>query len=255
MADNKPIDRRRLLKGAALTGALGLSACGDDISHSQSVGDILSGAETLTYRVQRLLLGRRGLAREFTEADLSPAFRANGSINPPDADYHALVANGFADWRLRVEGLVEKPISYSLTELRAMPARTQITRHDCVEGWSCIGKWTGVQLSYVLGEAKPQDNARFVVFYCADTLEGAKYYESIDLNDAYHPQTILAYDMNDAPLAVAHGAPLRVRLERMLGYKMAKYIMRIALVADFKSIGGGKGGYWEDQGYAWYGGI
>jgi DMSO/TMAO reductase YedYZ molybdopterin-dependent catalytic subunit len=254
MADG-PVDRRGVLKGAALTGALGLSGCGDDLSQSKTVSDVLASAETLTYRVQRLLLGRHALAREFTEGDLSPAFRANGSVDPPDTDYRALASNGFADWRLRIEGLVENPLSFSLSELRAMPARTQITRHDCVEGWSCIGKWTGVPLGHVLDQAKPRAAARFLVFYCGDTLDGAKYYESIDLTDAHHPQSILAYDMNDAPLTVAHGAPLRVRLERMLGYKMAKYILRIALVTDFKGIGRGKGGFWEDQGYAWYGGI
>jgi DMSO/TMAO reductase YedYZ molybdopterin-dependent catalytic subunit len=245
-----------VLRGAALTGTgLGLAGCGDDLSSADWVQRLLSSAEPLTYRVQRLLMAKKGLAREFKETDLSAVFKANGSTDPRDPAYLAHVATGFAEWRLQIGGLVETPLSLSLTELRARPARTQITRHDCVEGWSCIGKWTGAPLGALLDEAKPLPDVRYVVFDCADTLHGAKYYESIDLDDAYHPQTILAYDMNDAPLTVPHGAPVRVRLERMLGYKMAKYVMRIALVRDVKGIAGGKGGFWEDRGYAWYAGI
>jgi len=251
----KTLNRRSVLRGAALTGTLGLAGCGQGISDSAWVQWLLARAEPLTYRVQRLLGSSRGLAREYKDSDLSPLFKANGSIDPPDAEYRAHAAAGFADWRLEIGGLVETPLSLSLAALRAKPARTQITRHDCVEGWSCIGKWKGVPLAALLEEAKPLPNARFVVFYCADTLHGTKYYESVDLEDAYHPQTILAYDMNDAPLTVAHGAPIRVRLERMLGYKMAKYVMRIALVRDFKDIGDGKGGFWPDRGYEWYAGI
>lgn len=249
------LDRRTVLRGTALTGTLGLAGCGDGLSQSDRVRGLLSSAEALAYRVQRVFMSRKGLAPEFSEADLSPAFRANGSTDPQDPDYRAHVANGFADWRLALSGLVERPLSLSLPELRARPSRTQITRHDCVEGWSCIGKWTGTPLAGLLEEAKPLPHARYVVFYCADTLNGAKYYESVDLDDAYHPQTILAYAMNDAPLTVPHGAPIRMRIERMLGYKMAKYVMRIALVADLERIAGGKGGYWEDRGYEWYAGI
>ena len=135
-----------------------------------------------------------------------------------------------------------------------MPARTQITRHDCVEGWSCIAKWQGVRLSLVLQQARPKPSARYIVFHCADSIE-SQYYESVDLVDATHPQTILAYDMNDQPLTVRHGAPLRLRVERQLGYKMAKYVMRIEVVESFRDIARGKGGYWEDRGYQWYAGI
>ncbi len=145
--------------------------------------------------------------------------------------------NGFADWKLAVGGLVEQPLALSLAELRAMPSRTQITRHDCVEGWSCIGKWKGVPLSALLDKAKLKPNARYIVLYCADNVfdtgeEKDKYYESIALVDAVHPQTILAYEMNDQTLPVAHGAPLRLRVERQLGYKMAKYVMRIEAVDE-----------------------
>ena len=139
-----------------------------------------------------------------------------------------------------------------------MPSRTQVTRHDCVEGWSCIAKWTGVPLSVVLDEAKPKPAARYVVFYCMDTIDqddGTKYYGSIDLIDARHPQTILAYGMNGKPLPIENGAPLRVRVERQLGYKMPKYLGKIELVDTFAQIGMGHGGYWEDNGYEWYGGI
>jgi DMSO/TMAO reductase YedYZ molybdopterin-dependent catalytic subunit len=168
------------------------------------------------------------------------------------------VEQGFADWRLVVDGLVDRPMSLTLAELRALPARTQITRHDCVEGWSSIGKWAGARLGPLLDRAGLKPEARFIVLHCADSLEpGAdgRYYESIDLIDAYHPQTLLAYEMNDQPLAVAHGAPLRLRVERQLGYKQAKYVMRLEAVADFSHIAGGKGGYWEDRGYEWYAGI
>ena len=131
-----------------------------------------------------------------------------------------------------------------MAELKDLPSRTQITRHDCVEGWSCIGKWKGVPLAALLELVGPRRTARYVMFYCADAmnLSGDKYYESIDLDGASHAQTILAYEMNGQALPIAHGAPLRLRDERQLGYKMAKYIMRIELVADFTGIGDGKGG-------------
>ena len=161
------------------------------------------------------------------------------------------------DYRLQVIGLIEQPASFTLTELREMPSRTQITRHDCVEGWSAIGKWKGVPLSALLDRVRPKPEARYAVFYCADPMDrqGRRYYESIDMEDAYHPQTILAYELNGQSLPIANGAPIRLRVERQLGYKMAKYVMSIQLVESFDKIGGGKGGFWEDQGYEWYAGI
>ena len=153
---------------------------------------------------------------------------------------------------------MEAPRHFDLAELRRLPARTQITRHDCVEGWSAIGKWTGVPLAEILSLVKPQAAAHFVVFHCADSMQSdgtMPYYESIDFDDAYHPQTILAYDLNGQALPTQNGAPLRVRVERQLGYKHAKYIMRIELVESFAAIRGGKGGYWEDEGYQWYAGL
>jgi len=252
------LDRRSLLKrGLAVASAALLGGC-DDLSSQPWVRRILATEERLTRTAQRALLSPTALAREYSEADLSKNFKANGSIDPQDRDYRALAANNFADWKLKVGGLVGEPLSLSLDDLRAMPSRTQITRHDCVEGWSCIGKWKGVPLSAVLERAKMKADVRYIVFYCADTLglrTGDKYYESIGLEDAFHPQTILAYEMNDEVLPIPHGAPLRVRIERQLGYKMAKYIMRIKAVDSLDRISGGQGGFWEDRGYAWYAGI
>ncbi len=252
-------DRRKLMAGTTgAVGALLLGGC-DRLSEDPTVQRVLASAESLTRRMQRLLGGNHPLAPEYAEADLSKEFKANGTLDPDDDDYQALASKQFVDWRLEVSGLVNRPAQYSLDELRAMPSRTQITRHDCVEGWSCIGKWKGALLGDVLRQAGPQPAARYAVFHCADPMDNgdpnSKYYESISLEEAFHPQTILAYEMNDAALPVAHGAPLRLRVERQLGYKMAKYIMRIELVDSFAQIGGGGGGYWEDQGYAWYAGI
>lgn len=255
------MNRRRWLSGmaAAAAGAM-LSAC-DRLTMNAGVQKTLARAEGLTRRAQRLVVDRKALAREFTEAEISPDFRANGSTAPGDADYRTLVEAGFEGWRLVVDGLVERPLALTLAELRAQPARTQITRHDCVEGWSSIGQWTGARLGPLLDRAGLKPDARYIVFHCADTLDPnaaeplRRYYESIDLIDAYHPQTILAYDMNGAALPVKHGAPVRLRVERQLGYKHAKYVMRVEAVADLSGVGGGKGGFWEDRGYEWYAGI
>ncbi|HEX7971457.1 MAG TPA: molybdopterin-binding protein [Thiobacillus sp.] len=249
--------RRRFLRRALAAGGTLLLAGCDRLSGSEWFARLLGGAEKLSFASQRLLLPRRAMAQEFTEADLSPYFRSNGTSNPDNPDYQALAANGFADYRLQVGGLVAQPRAYRLDELKALPSRTQITRLDCVEGWSAIGKWKGVQLSRVLEQVKPHPSAKYVVFYCSDPMDdmGTRYYESIDMDDAWHPQTLLAYELNDEPLPVKNGAPIRVRVERQLGYKMAKYVMRIELVDRLDFIAGGQGGYWEDQGYEWYAGI
>jgi len=249
--------RRYFLRQALTSASAALLAGCDALSNSAWFPKLLGIGEHLSSGAQHLLTSRRSMAQEFTEADLSPEFRGNGTENPEDAEYQALAARGFEDWKLQVDGLVQEPAAFTLSELRAMPSRTQITRHDCVEGWSAIGKWTGVQLSHVLGLVRLQPDARYVVFHCADPMWGTpeKYYESIDLEDAMHPQTILAYELNGKTLPIKNGAPLRVRIERQLGYKMAKYIMRIEVVSTFENIGGGKGGYWEDRGYEWFAGI
>ncbi len=204
-------DRRKLMAGT--TGALGallLSGC-DRLSENTTVQRVLASAESVTRRMQRLLGGNHSLAPEYAEADLSKEFKANGTLDPDDDDYQALASKQFVDWRLEVNGLVNRPAQYSLDELRAMPSRTQITRHDCVEGWSCIGKWKGALLGDVLRQAEPQSAARYVVFHCADPMDNgdpnSKYYESISLEEAFHPQTILAYDMNDGVLPVRARRP------------------------------------------------
>ena len=265
MAD-APNRRGFLLRGAAVLGTLVLAGC-TSLSQSPFLLGLLGEVENLTRRAQRLFAGGHALAPEFAKADIAPTFRANGTLNPSTNDYAIHASEGFKNWTIPVGGLVEKPFTLTLAALRAMPPRTQITRHDCVEGWSCIGEWTGTPLALVLAAARPKPEARYVVFYCADPMgnetvdEKGKlvpapfYYESLDLLEATHPQTILAYGLNGAPLPVENGAPVRLRAERQLGYKMPKYVQRIELVERFDHIGGGKGGYWEDQGYQWYGGI
>ncbi|MGH7017005.1 MAG: molybdopterin-dependent oxidoreductase [Caulobacteraceae bacterium] len=251
--------RRGLIAASAGFGGLALAGC-DRLSASSRAQALIGGAQALTMDAQRLLLSGQPLAKEYPPSAISRVFKPNGTTMPSDPDYQAMLRDGFGSWRLAVGGLVERPLSLSLSDLKALPTRTQITRHDCVEGWSCIGEWTGVQLSRILARSGVARGAKFVVFRCADNLGATldlpgQYYESIDFFDAFHPQTILAWAMNGAPLDAAHGAPLRLRLERQLGYKMAKYVMRIDLVASFQNIAGGKGGYWEDRGYQWYAGI
>lgn len=250
------ITRRGLIGSlAAGAGGLLLSGC-NRINADPRVRSLLQSAEGLTMRAQRIIADRGDLAREFGTADLSPVFRANGTRQPAGADYEAHRLGQFADWRIAVDGLVTRPLSLSLAQIQAMPARTQITRHDCVEGWSAIGQWTGVPLKLLLDHAGLRSNARYLIFHCADRYAQADYYESIDMVDAFHPQTILAWGLNGAPLPVANGAPLRLRVERQLGYKHAKYVQRIEAVESLAVQGKGKGGYWEDyHDYAWYAGI
>ena len=256
MADS----RRKFLARAGMTSAaLFLGGC-TSLSQKKWVVDLLNEVEILTRRVQRVFAGGHALAPEFSKKDIAPVFRANGTLNPDTPTYNQHAANGFRDWRVEVGGLVEHKLAISMEQLRAMPSRTQITRHDCVEGWSCIGEWTGTPLSQILALAKPTESARYVMFFCADNMAGPGdvpqfYYESLDMLEATHPQTILAYALNGQALPIEHGAPVRLRAERQLGYKMAKYVQRIEIVADLQPYGGGRGGYWEDQGYTWWAGI
>ncbi|MDP1732496.1 MAG: molybdopterin-dependent oxidoreductase [Devosia sp.] len=260
------LDRRRLLGlGAASASSLILGGCSEfDFlgKRDDPVRDFLERANELTYAAQRALIGDRVLAREYAESEIRQGQRPNGSTDPSrtNPEYTFLRNGNFALYKLRIAGLVEQEKEFTLAELRNMASRTQITRHDCVEGWSCIAKWTGTPLGPVLDQAKLKPAARFLVFHCYDSMGGGltaaePYYESCDLIDAYHPQTILAYGLNDEALPVANGAPIRVRIERALGYKQAKYLHTIEAVDSFATIAGGKGGYWEDHGYDWYGGI
>ena len=255
-------DRRRLLRGAVAAAGTALLAGCDRLSQNESFVRTLKSAEHLSHAAQKVVAPRPAMAQEFGERDVAQTFRGNGTLSPSDDDYVALRNGGFADYRLQVGGLVAKPLELSLVQLRALPSRTQITRHDCVEGWSCIGKWKGVQLGRILEMAEPKPEAKFVVFRCFDSMDGpslegrdSRYYESIDMDDARHAQTILAYELNDKALPVSNGAPIRCRVERQLGYKQAKYVRAIELVTSFADIRGGNGGYWEDEGYEWYGGI
>lgn len=247
------ISRRRFVTASA-SGLL-LGGC-DRLNNSARFREALRSGETLTNKAQRLLVPRNALAREYRETDMSPIFRSNGTSMPGTAEYSRHLSENFANWHLAVDGLVARPLSIPLHNLRAIPHRVQITRHDCVEGWSAIGKWHGLELSRILAAAGLSTRANFLVFHCADRFGDKPYYESIDLVDAFHPQTILAWGMNDHLLAVPHGAPLRLRVERQLGYKQAKYVQRIQAVESLAGIYGGKGGYWEDNAdYEWYAGI
>lgn len=244
--------RRGLLAGLA---ALGTGAC-SDLHKTDAGAAVFDTAEDWHRAAHRLLANRQALAPEFSPEDRSPDIKGNGSVTVDSDIYRDQLAKGFPDWRLSVSGLVEEPLRLSLADLKALPQRTQITRHDCVEGWSAIAEWTGPQLGAALDAARIKAGANFIVFRCADVLYGEPYYESVDLVDAYHPQTIIAHDLNGAPLPEKNGAPLRMRIERQLGYKHAKYLTAIEAVADLKPIGKGKGGYWEDEyGYQWYAGI
>jgi DMSO/TMAO reductase YedYZ molybdopterin-dependent catalytic subunit len=256
MVDRRLTRRGFLTRSAAIGGAVLVGGCDNTLSRSPSFRELLLRAEGATQGVQRLILSNRALAREYSEADLSAHFKANGSTKVDDPGYRSLAQAGFADWKLKIGGLVDRPTELSLAELRKLPSRTQITRHDCVEGWSAIGKWSGAQLAPLLQSVGLKPDARYLVLHCADTLgRDGKYYESIDLIDVFHPQTILAYDMNGAALTEPHGAPLRLRVERQLGYKHAKYVMGIEAVSSFANMRGGRGGFWEDLGYEWYAGI
>jgi DMSO/TMAO reductase YedYZ molybdopterin-dependent catalytic subunit len=262
------VTRRRALIGSGA--GLLLSGCSkilqaDALTGSPSFLRVLAAAEGWTRASQRFLLSGGAMAQEFKASDISPRFKANGTLNPGGEDYDRNVAEGFVNWRLKIDGMVAHPLLLSVADLRKLPSRSQITRHDCVEGWSAIGGWTGTPLALLLKAADVLPGAKYVVFHCADNLDGepskggeqspGQYYESLALVDALHPQTLIAYDMNGAPLDVAHGAPLRLRVERQLGYKHAKYVQRVEVVSDFRHISGGHGGYWEDRGYEWYAGI
>ncbi|TIX50377.1 molybdopterin-dependent oxidoreductase [Alteraurantiacibacter aquimixticola] len=245
--------RRNFLVGM---GAAFLAGC-KEIGDSKWFGALVDTAESWHRGVHRTLgVSRIAMAPEYDRSEVSPFFRGNGTQEVGKEDYNAHRDAGFVDWRVTVSGLVDTPLELSMEDIRALPQRTQVTRHDCVEGWSAIGEWTGPQLSRILEMAGVQEGANYVIFRCADTLNGADYYESCDMDDAMHPQTIVAHLLNGEPLPERNGAPLRLRLERQLGYKHPKYLTGIELVASLDDIEGGKGGYWEDRsGYQWYAGI
>jgi DMSO/TMAO reductase YedYZ molybdopterin-dependent catalytic subunit len=254
--DKSIISRRRLVTGLATSGGLLLAGCSSG-ELPPTYGNVLRMGDLLTYRAFRMLLPAHSLVREYAHRDITST-PAVGTSNPADphgslfnADrgprYDRLRSNGFADWRISVEGRVARPGSFSLADLKALPSRTQITRHSCEEGWSAIAEWTGVPLRAVLEAAGIMPSARFVNFFCYDDIA-----EGIDMLDALHPQTILAYGMNGRDLPLAHGAPLRLRVERQLGYKSVKFLHRIVVKNEFDDLG--KIGSLQN-GWAWYVGI
>lgn len=249
------MQRRAFITGMASSAGVLLSGCSK--TDPPTYGHVLRMGDLLTYKAQRLLLPAQSLVREYDYADIS-SVPAIGTTNPADPNkssfnkehgpvYERLLANQFADWRLEVEGSVARPRAFSLDELKRMRSRTQITRHTCEEGWSAIAQWTGVPLRSVLEVAGIHSTARFVQFYAYDGWE-----DGIDMLDALHPQTILAYGMNGRDLPISHGAPLRARVETQLGYKSMKFLRRI-LVTDHFDDHGARG--LIRNGWSWYAGI
>jgi DMSO/TMAO reductase YedYZ molybdopterin-dependent catalytic subunit/thiosulfate reductase cytochrome b subunit len=195
-----------------------------------------------------LLLRKLVSKQYFEKSKISPFFRVNGYL-PDTKEYKKLLENNFANWKLKVYGLVENPLELSITDLQKMPRQTQITEHYCIQGWTAIGGWTGIPMSHIIMLCKPLPTARYAVFHSYQYTEGYEFYEALDLEIVKHPQTILAYGMNNQPLDIGHGAPLRLRVETQLGYKMVKWLKSIEFVNDYKHIGLGQGGWREDHMY------
>lgn len=243
--------REALAAGIAAGSGVLLSGCARQLP--PTYGSLLRLGDNLTYVAHRMLLPGESLVREYSRADLS-SFPAVGTIDPASAKRAAVAEtyrrwqdSGFGEWRLEVSGAVARPGGWSLADLRGLPSRTQITKHTCEEGWTAIGEWTGVPLSRVLDAAGLQPSARFVTFKSIDG-----WYDSIDLLDALHPQTLLAYGMNGRDLPIAHGAPLRLRVERQIGYKSMKFLTEL-VVTEHLDDGGARGN--PKNGWAWYTGI
>jgi len=245
--------KRRLFIASTISSALtACSPIGTALNNNEAFHKLIGVAQPLNHA----LIGTRGLAKEYSEADIVRDFPLTGFDPPSNSTYTDYLGNGFSSYRLVVDGAVEHRQAFSLAQLQKMNQTTQITRHDCVEGWSAVGKWSGVRLSDLLDVVKPRSDARYVVFHCMDTDEqGTPYYESLDMHQAAHPQALLALRLNDAPLDSKHGAPLRLKVPTQLGYKNAKWVNHIELVGSFANIAMGNGGYWEDEGYEWYAGI
>jgi len=248
--------RRRLITTglAAAAGASGL-VIAEKIAARYGLippdsGGLYGAGATLTYAAQRLLMASgRSMAREFDRSQISRAFPVNG--DPPQNDgYQRLLAKKFAAWQLTVNGMVARPARFSIDQLMRMPAATQITSQACEEGWSAIAEWTGVRLSDMLNRVGVLPGARYIVFFPFDV-----NWDSVDMDDAWHPQTLLAWGMNGRELPAEHGAPLRLRVPRQLGYKSVKYLSRITVTDSLKSIGSGLGSISPEIGYSWYAGI
>lgn len=246
---SRSVSRRDVIAGVSAGAGLLLAGC-NRVDLPPTYGSLLGIGEAFTYASHRVLLRRQSLVREFGRDALSPDFPAINAVDPQDADYQRMRRRRFIDYRLRVGGLVDHPETLSLADLRRMPARTQVTQHNCEQGWSAIGEWTGVQLSRVLAAVGVRENARYILFRCVDG-----WWDSIDMLDALHPQTLLAYGMNGRDLPVRHGAPLRLRVERQLGYKSLKFVTSLKAVDSLQEIEDGSGAFVVRYGYSWYAGI
>ncbi len=251
----RKLSRRRLIT-TGLAATAGVAGLGVAASLAQRYGlvppdhgGIYGLGETLTYASQRLLT-KRSLAREFSRSQISKPPFAN-EIPPLGEAYKRLQVGGFNDWRLSIDGMVARPASFSLDQLKSYPSRSQITMLQCEEGWSYIAEWIGVPLSQVLQTLEVHPQARYVVYYSIDP----DWWESIDMADALHPQTFLAYGMNAGELPVGNGGPLRLRLPRQIGYKSVKYITHMTVTDSLKGFGKGLGSASPEGGYAWYAGI
>ncbi len=249
------LSRRRLIK-AGLGAVAGVGALGAGVRVADRCGLIPANhrgvyglSETLTYAGQRLLTKLPSMAREFDRSQITKLPPVNGKA-PTTEPYQRLLAGGFADWRLSIDGMVARPGSFSLAELKSFPSRSQITHQACEEGWSFIAEWTGVPLSHVLEHVGIHPDARWVFFFTFD-----EWWDSIDMDDALHPQTLLAYGMNGAETPIDHGAPLRLKVARQLGYKSLKFLSRITVTNTAEGIGDGLGSGSPSAGYSWYAGI
>ncbi|HEX3352591.1 MAG TPA: molybdopterin-dependent oxidoreductase [Terriglobales bacterium] len=249
------LSRRKLITTglAAAAGVAGLGAAAR-IAHKYGLvppdhGGIYGVGETLTYAAQRLLT-RHSLAREFPRSQISkPSFP--NEIDPPNEEFKRLQAGGFADWRLAIDGMVARPAAFSLDQLKSYPSHSHVTMLQCEEGWSYIAEWIGVPLSHVLELVEVLPQARYVVYYSIER----GWWESIDMADALHPQTLLTYGMNGGDLPVGHGGPLRIRLPRQIGYKNVKFVTHMTVTDSLKGFGAGLGSASAEGGYAWYAGI
>ena len=247
--------RRKLIIGG-LTAAAGVSGLGVAARLAQKYGlvppdhgGIYGLGETLTYASQRLLT-KHSFAREFSRSQISSRPLAN-EIAPFGEAFKRLQAGGFADWRLSVDGMVDRPASFSVAQLKSHPSRSQITELSCEEGWTYIAEWIGVPLSHVLDLVGTHPQAKYVVYFSIEP----DWWESIDMADAMHPQTFLTYGMNGEDLPVGNGGPLRLRLPRQLGYKSVKFITHVTVTDSLKRFGKGLGSASPEAGYAWYAGI
>jgi DMSO/TMAO reductase YedYZ molybdopterin-dependent catalytic subunit len=248
---------KRITRRAMITAGLGASTAAASWILGKRYGllppdasGVFGIGSTLTYVTHRILLSRRPLAREFSRNQISTNFPAINTVLPEDQGYRLDMRAGFRDWRLTVDGLVARPSEFSLAELRRYPSRAHITEHICEQGWSAIAEWTGVPLSRILDEAGILPQAKYVFFYSVDG-----WWDSLDMADAWHPQTLLAYGMNGHDLPVPHGAPVRLRVERQLGYKNLKYLSAITVTDSTKDWGKGLGAQGAENGYSWYAGI